>query len=524
MTTMLEEERKYAVDAAFTLPDLTDRLGEGGRVLAKPALSLKATYYDTPDLRLARAGVSLRHRRGEDLTDKRHRAAGMWTVKLPTGTVGVRQEISLPGMANAVPADVVALLTAYHRGAELGPVVTMRTRRAVYQLVDANDYVLAEVADDSVSILDGRRTVSKFREIEVERRRGKRQFLDRVGEALREAGAVEGEFVPKHIRAMGPAATAAPDLMPAPSCLPDNASAGEVVAAALCNGIGRIFEFDPLVRLREPLPEDDTAVHQMRVGCRRLRSDLRSFGPLLQPDWSSRLRTELGWLGGVLGLARDAEVLRAHLRRTASIDPLAPPDAASVARIDSDLAARHEDALETVDEALRSERYLALLELLVDAARVPQLTSEAGRDARIVLPSLVRKPWRKLVRGAGDGAVGGEDLDPAAPDEVWHEIRIRVKRARYAVEAVAGTVGRPARRLGRALADVQTLLGEHQDAVVAADTWLAIASADPDDHVLAVTAGRLYERERVAIGAVRDAYPLAWQAATRHRRTTWLHA
>jgi CHAD domain-containing protein len=517
---VVEEERKYAVDAQFTMPDVADLVPDGGRVIAKPPMTLNATYYDTADLRLARAGVSLRHRRGEATSDRR-RGAGVWTVKLPTDRVGVRHEINRPGLAGAVPAESVALLTACHRGAALQPLAVLRTERQVYQLLDANDYLLAEVADDTVAVLDGRRTRMKFREIEVERHRGSRKLLDRVGATLVKAGAVDGDFVAKHVRAMGPAAAAPPDLAPPVRGLPDNASAGEVVTAALRRGIGRIVEFDPLVRLHEPLPDGDTAVHQMRVGCRRVRSDLRSFRRLLQPDWSARLRAELGWLGRVLGHARDAEVMRARLQTTCAADPLAPLDAAAVARIDADLAARYEDALEGVDAALRSERYLALLDLLIEAAGAPQLTSEARMPARAVLPRLVRRPWRRLVRGK-DGAPGADELDPNAPEEVWHEVRVRVKRARYAAEAVADTVGPRARQLGKALADMQTLLGEHQDAAVAADTWLAIASADPDDHVLAVTAGRLYERERAAIGAARASYPRTWRTVTRRRLTKWL--
>jgi len=117
---------------------------------------------------------------------------------------------------------------------------------------------------------------------------------------------------------------------------------------------------------------------------------------------------------------------------------------------------------------------------------------------------------------------GAGDLDPVAPDGDWHEVRIRAKRARYAVEAVAGLLGGPAAELARAVTAVQTLLGEHQDAVVAADTWLSIAQSDPDDHTLAVTAGRLVERERAAVHRVRAEFPAAWAAANRRRLTEWL--
>jgi CHAD domain-containing protein len=83
-------------------------------------------------------------------------------------------------------------------------------------------------------------------------------------------------------------------------------------------------------------------------------------------------------------------------------------------------------------------------------------------------------------------------------------------------------LGGEAAALARALGRVQDLLGEHQDAAVAADTWIAIANADPDDHVLAVTAGRLFERERASVRAVRNAFPEAWRAASKRRLTGWM--
>jgi CHAD domain-containing protein len=520
---VLEEERKYQVDSRFCLPDVTDCLPAGGRLVPVPPKTLHATYYDTPDLRLARAGISLRHRRGDDEP---------WTVKLPTPTVGTRREVSRAGPADAVPAELGRLLTAVHRGAPLSPAATLRTRRRGYELRDADDRVLVEIADDTVTVLEARQAVATFREIEAERRAGRRKLLKRVGKALRDAGAVEGAFVAKHVRAMGAAASEPPDLVAASGPMSAKASAARVVTRALRRDIGRIFEYDPLVRLREPLPDGDTAVHQMRVGCRRLRSDLKVFRPLLDAAWADGLREELGWLADALGGARDAEVLRERLRRTATTDPLAPLDDAAVARIDADLAARQDEAVRALDGLLSSERYLDLLERLIVASRAPQLAAGAHEPARDVLPGLVDRPWRKLRAGAGVSA--------GDPDDTWHALRIRGKRARYAIDAVAETLGGGASGLAKALGAVQDLLGEHQDAAVAAETWLAAATAETrsaaataesrsaasaaerDDLQLAITAGRLYERERATIRDVRQRFPTSWAAADRTNLTGWL--
>ncbi|MDG4767263.1 CYTH and CHAD domain-containing protein [Solwaraspora sp. WMMD406] len=508
---MVEEERKYEVDPGFAVPDLSGCLPDGGRLMELPAVKLTATYYDTPDLRLARAGVSLRYRVGD---------AQPWTVKLPADAPGVRHEISRSGKRGKPPEDLVWLVTAYSRGVPLTPAATVRTVRQVLEVRDADDALLVELADDAVSVLDGKKVRSTFREVEVEFKTGDRDLLDRVEAELVAAGATAGGFTPKHVRALGAAAAGPPELA-AVDELPAEPSAADVVTRAIRDDIARILAHDPLVRLHAPVGDDDTAVHQMRVGCRRLRSDLRTFRALVRSDWAASIRDELKWVAGVLGGARDAEVLRDRLRRTADADPLAPLPEAAVTRIDEALAARHDAALAEVDAALRSERYVALVETLVLAAREPQLTGAARGPAVEVLPRLVAKPWRRLAYG-GDGVDGAADLTADAPDDRWHAVRINGKKARYAVDAVAPVLGGDAAKLAKALSKVQNLLGEHQDAAVAAQTWQEIADERPDDHELAVTAGRLVERERAAVRAARAGFPAAWERASARRRTRWL--
>ena len=509
---MLEEERKYEVEAGFALPDLSGCVPEGGRLIVRPPQKLRATYYDTPDLRLARSGASLRYRRGDDEP---------WTVKLPTDAPGVRNEISVAGPSTALPERLLDLVTSFTRGGPVGPVIQLNTVRHAYQLCDRDDRVAVEVVDDTVTVTEGRRVTLKFREIEVERKAGRAKLLDVVEVALRDAGATVGDFTPKHVRALGLPALDPPDWPAPPARLPKRPTTADVVSVAIRRDIDRIVTHDPLVRLRAPVGRDDTAVHQMRVGCRRLRSDLRTFGAVLDRAWVSGLRRELGWLADALGAARDAEVMRARLRHTAEVDPLVQLDDASIARIDADLAVRQEDALAALDKVMCEPRYHQLLEALLDASVAPKVTDAAAELAEVRLPELVRRPWREFAFG-GNGVPGAEQLDAGAGDEKWHAARINGKRARYAVDAVASVLGGEAAVLATALAAVQDLLGEHQDAAIAADTWLAIANADPDDHALAVTAGRLYERERAAVRDVRTKFPDAWHAATRKRLTRWL--
>jgi CHAD domain-containing protein len=499
-----EEETKLAVDSVYALPDLTDG---GGSLRVEPGGSrtLRAVYWDTPDLRLARNGITLRHRTGEG-----DRA---WQLKLPMREEGatVREEIAERGRPGTVPRSLQALVTGWVRSATLTPVATLRTDRELHRILGPDGAELADLTDDTVSILDGRRVLSRFREIEVERRGADPATMAWLRDRLVEAGAVEGEFTPKVVHALGPLATAGSDLRTPPT-VGRRSPAGTVVAYSLATGLHRLIDHDAPVRRSAR-----DAIHQMRVACRRLRSDLRTFGPLVDPDWAGGLRDELKWLAGSLGAARDLEVLRERIAGAAREDPLAPLDADAVARIDAVLAEREERAQAEVRTALDSQRYVDVLERVVEAARQPVLTPAADLPADQALVPLVGKAWRKLEKE-------GRRLAPDDPDEHWHRVRILAKRARYAAEAAAVALGTPASKLGSGASSVQDVLGEHQDAVFAGETLAEIAEQHSDDVALVLACGRLVERERAAARQARVDFPRIWKKATAPKRTRWLSA
>jgi CHAD domain-containing protein len=509
---LLEEELKFGVHGRFQLPDLPAALGDGHRVAEEGRRVLTAIYYDTADLRLARLGITLRHRTGED--------GPPWHLKLPKGATSagatVREEIAVDGPADAPPTALTSLVTAWVRTEPLVAVATLRTDRDVYRLDAVDGRTLAELVDDTVEVCDGRGLLADggvrttFREIEVERKADGKQagrVLQAAADALAAAGAVRGAGTPKLVRALGRRATAPPDL-PVASELNSRASAADAIGFVLRRSARRLLDFDVRVRRDEP-----DAVHQARVCCRRMRSDLRTFGPLVDGEWAAPLDAELRWLAAVLGGSRDAEVLRARLKTTAASDSIAPLDDRALTRIDATLAERQQRALRSLKSALDSERYPALLDLLIETVRTPEAVELASQPAAWVLPAMVEAVWGKLASHAGK-------LQLEDPDETWHTARIRAKRARYAAEAVAPVIGAPATRLAKACAEVQEVLGEHQDAAIAADEWRDIGIAgDPE---LALTCGRLFERERTAVRASRERYAPVWERTTRPHLTAWL--
>ncbi|WP_433505851.1 CYTH domain-containing protein [Pseudonocardia halophobica] len=114
-----ETERKFEAPDRLDLPDPGSAFGLG--VGRHDEVELDATYYDTEDLRLARAGLTLRRRVGGD-------DAG-WHLKLPVDA-DTREEIRRPlGQGTRPPEALVALTRVYTRGARLDPVAKLVTRR-----------------------------------------------------------------------------------------------------------------------------------------------------------------------------------------------------------------------------------------------------------------------------------------------------------------------------------------------------------------------------------------------------------
>jgi CHAD domain-containing protein len=444
---MREAEMKLAVPPGFRLPKLDGLDG----IRAKPAGTdrLVTTYWDTADLRLTRWRASLRHRPGEG-----------WTVKLaPTveGSLLVRGEHRFPGPRTHPPGRAVDLVRALIRDSTLNPMLRMRTARHRTELRDEEGRVVAEVMDDRVVVLEGRRVSGRFREVEVEvTDPGLDDLVNALRDRFAEAGAGGPDPTPKVVRALGSRALEPPEVHPVEP--EDDATAADVVRYSVGASAARLIRHDAGVRLGLD-PED---VHQARVATRRLRSDLRTFKPLLVTGWAAPLRDELRWLGGLLGEVRDRDVLLDMVRSPA--ESLPDGDRATAVRGIRVLVTERSHARERLLEALRGSRYVALLNRLVDAAREPLLLQEAEAPATEVLAPLARRRWRKVKRELSD-------LGPVPDDERLHRTRILIKRARYAAEAVSPVAGKSVHRFAKAAADVQDLLGAHQDAVVA-ETWL----------------------------------------------------
>src|ERR1035441_5400024 len=504
VTEMRETERKYESAPGALLPPLG-----GLPMVATEADSgeqtLEAEYYDTEELRLLRAGVTLRRRRGGNDSG--------WHLKLPAGP-GTRTEIRLPlGRAGRkVPAELAALVRAHARGAELRPVALITTRRQVRILLDDAGSSLAEVAADDVfaQAMGDAATLSHWQEVEVELTGGSMRLLQAADKALRRGGLRPAGHAAKLERALAGRLPAA-DRQARPT---PRSAAAAVVLRYTAAQVAALKSADPLVRRDEP-----DSVHSMRVATRRLRSTLKAFPAVLRAKDTGGTGDELKWLGGVLGAARDAEVLAGCLQESVDQLPAGLVIGPVQARLRAHFAPVEAAGRSAVLTALDSGRYLALLGPLDQLLADPPLAAEAGRPAADVLPAAVRRMRRRVRR-----RMGRARRRPAGPerDLALHEARKAAKDARYAAEAVRPAFGKQASRFARRMKKLQSVLGDHHDAVVARAAVRDLGMQAQLAGENAFSFGVLYAGDsHLAADLERCAWP-TWKHASRHKYSRWL--
>ena len=270
---------------------------------------------------------------------------------------------------------------------------------------------------------------------------------------------------------------------PSPARSPPERRAGEAPARRrhpghtkserlLSEALGRLREMfrnqqlellcnDPVIRISDNID----AVHDMHVAVHRLRSVLRTARSMLRRQWVDSLRAELDWLAQPLGAVRDLDVFvnyieikiaKARSRRSSCREASAnAPGRAREAREQLRAASRN---LATTGSSTRSTLPPKLLESA--AATSPSRSSHETSSAASASAPVGSSPW-------ATPSCTRCDPNQASP------LRRRARRAR---------TRRPATRFIKSAIDVQGILGEHQDAVVAGERirHLAHTAADQE--------------------------------------------
>lgn len=482
--TSREIETKFDVAPDFVLPDPADFAPPGADIESR-TVQLDSTYHDTAEQDLLRSGLTLRRRSGDADTG--------WHLKVPGA--GFRTELHWPLAGNEQPPDELRrLIRPFTGGAELLPSVTLRTTRARHQVSGADGRLLFELADDDVRA-DAENvavTVPRWRELEVELGpAGTAADLDRVGGLLLERGAYPSHSSSKLRRALGH-----PDA-------PDTGTAAGVLTRYLraqCDALtAGHFAIQDRPYEASATSQPHEAVHQARVATRRLRAALRIFAPLFDAEPATRLADELAWFAAELGEVRDREVLRNRLARAVDDLPAYLVVGPVAEQIDAVLLTELRQHADALLATLHDRRYRVLVTDLARWRDQPPFTPEAAGPPG-VLTGYVAAAEHKLAKRMRRAA------DAHNPDELLHQARKAGKRARYAAEAAAPVLGKKASKLAKRASRLQTLLGEHQDAVVATELLRRIADQVADDGQNAFTYGILVaDQRRIAAGTAEQA-------------------
>jgi CHAD domain-containing protein len=453
MRATSEHELKLDAPAGFRLPPL------GGSPLTPRVFT--SVYYDVPGGSLADGGITLRRR-----TENGH---GVWQLKLPAEDS--RLELEAEGGPGQPPEALLALLHAHLRRGPLERVAELRTHRSG-ELVARNG-TTAEVTADEVTVLDSSEASNHFVEVEIELREGDPDGLDEIAGELVSAGAEQGEGLPKLFRALGRTAAHG-----------TSQRFFEELQRRLRAQLREIERHDPGTRLGR----DPESLHDMRVGVRRLRALLRAGKELVATD-TGELDERLKQLGQILGEVRDLDVLLARLDSEAA--ELGGEDAKRAGALLAVLRTERSCSRSRLLAALRSDQYLALLD---DTARTIEELEPSG--STVTLDELSDEAFARLRRAV-------RKLPDLPADEELHAVRKKGKRARYAAE-LAGQ-----KHLVKQAKKLQDVLGEHQDAVVAAERLRKLAVAAAPEQALA--AGRLVEREEERRLEARAHWPKTWK-------------
>lgn len=476
------------------------------RLRAHPALAvparvdrLRSVYFDTSGHDLRNAGVSLRVREsGGRFVQTVKSRDGAALIKRNEWEATVEADRPDPEALARTPVGEVLNSCA---APELTPVFSTIVQRAVRLWRDAD--VLVELSLDEGEI-DAGGDREPIRELELELKSGTPSALFDLADDLARMAPMRLSFDSKAergYRLAGHDASAALKAEPPDVCARTPAAeAFRRVARSCLTQVAGNAQF--LRRVRS-----SRALHQMRVGLRRLRAAMTAFKPMISDARLAEIMAEASWLAGELDQARDLDVFA---------QSVLPHDEEEVR--DPALAAFHKLLLDA--QAKAYDRALAALDsprfgrFLLEAARWvetgdwsrdpggealrAQPLREFGAEALSRLHRRVRKAGRHF-----------DHLDARGR----HRLRIQVKKLRYAVEFFGVAFGKAPdrrRRFSAALRDLQERLGGLNDLAVSSDIALEVAGRRACDAAFAagvLIGGRRHDEPRLlaeAAGAFSD--------------------
>ena len=251
---------------------------------------------------------------------------------------------------------------------------------------------------------------------------------------------------------------------------------------------------------------DPDGIHQVRAATRRLRVHLAHLEPVIDPRWSASTRAELRRFGQAFGGVRDLDVMRDILSACAASLP--PVEVHQLEPLFNTITRERAAAHVSMVEELDSDRYRSLLASLAEAISDPPLGIAHHQHADAIARAMTIRAWDRL-----EDAVN--ELGATPSDAALHDVRRRAKRARFAAELTIPVTDAKTRKLAKALAKVQLVLGTQHDAVVA-HHWVRQHAAHETSEVN-FAAGMVAGLLRNASQTAAREFPEVWQNALRKR-------
>ncbi|WP_193180796.1 CYTH and CHAD domain-containing protein [Nisaea sediminum] len=428
---------------------------------------LKATYFDTPDGALAAAEMNLRIR---EIGQRR-----VQTLKVGSGwQAGLTERIEIEGwVRDAEPVlelihlpEIREFLTRDGIWDRLQPRFVTEFRRTSREVRFEGGFgsALVSVDLDHGAIRSGSRSMP-ISELELELKDGDSAALFELALAIHREVPLRLEYRGKALRAEQ--LSAPPEPSPVKGERPVlaggsriNESAVEILKASqaqVAANEAAILETN-----------DPEGPHQMRVALRRMRASLGMFRAFGDPGLTEHVRAEAKWLASALGEAREWDVYIEDLHMP--VEKALGAGIPALKELRGLAEARQEMGYRDARAAVASPRFTTLqlnLGLLIET-----LSASGGRFDHLArseefAASRLEKRFRK-VRKMGRHALQG-------PSEAMHELRLEMKKMRYAAEFFNSLFeAKKAKAFTKAAARLQNLLGYANDFAVSAEQLSAL--------------------------------------------------
>jgi len=489
------------------------------RFAPRPTLTMRDTYYDSPDWMIFRAGFALRVRQAREADDAGSGATEVTLKSLQRGHDGLARRTEFSESVDSAqleeilarPDGIGGRIRELVGTRELAPLFHANTRRERQHLLEADtDLPLAEVDLDETSIESPSGHAQELRRVEVECINAEPEAVSPFVEQLRAAAQLEPAEMSKFraglsVAGLDPPAADVPQKPSPDAALMPSQSFADTQLAILRRYFSMVKAKEADVRAGSM-----TAVHEMRVAARHLEVMLRMFrgyGPGWAVGARGRVHNLVKWLGAV----RDCDVQLAFL--DGALTECTPEQRGAFEPIRERLAARHTQARTRLLQALDSppvRRWIQDWEQHLGAGTPGTARAQRARSAEVAR-TLVRDAARALRKRA-------RRIDENSPPDDYHEVRIRAKRLRYTVDAFASLYGDPAHAFAHALSRLQAVLGDYHDAMVREQRFTELVTGGPRlPSSTSFLVGRLVERDVQAFERCRKKFDKAWKRVRRRR-------